>query len=374
MKINMATIFFKPIIQCSLLLTTLVSGAYSATNFAPSADKKVLNINVGIYAPFSNEQAFIGRNMLGAMEMASEKVPSDRIHYAFYTLDELPVNNADSIRSVQKFIEVHKINVLLTEGSQNGLLVAPLAKKNNLIHFSMASDPAIADGSNNFLAWSPEYEQAAVLVKKLQQKKVKELGVISTDEISDRVLSQSVIKQVGESSTIKISVQEEIKPGTKNFNHLMSKLKGKNPDLYLIMASPKDIEHIQAAMVQAHLNKPITTIVDRVTPEVMKVFNGQWYIDTHAMKPEFVNQYQEAYLNYPVTEAGYAFDVFNIFNQSALMATKNNKAFSSQAVAQQIKTLAVGTGVMGPFNMDNQGILYTKSEVKKIKDGQVITG
>lgn len=35
-----------------------------------NATKNTMTINIGIYAPFSNESAFIGRNMLGAMEIA----------------------------------------------------------------------------------------------------------------------------------------------------------------------------------------------------------------------------------------------------------------------------------------------------------------
>jgi branched-chain amino acid transport system substrate-binding protein len=126
-------------------------------------------------------------------------------------------------------------------------------------------------------------------------------------------------------------------------------------------------------MKVAHVNKPVTSIVERVTPKVMKIFNGQWYVDTHEMKPEFISQYQQANLSYPVTEAGYAFDIFHVLNQSVIMAMNVKHHFSSQDLADQIRTLAVGTGVMGPFNLDKNGVLYTKSEVRIIKNGQVRT-
>ena len=361
------------LLRCAILLSTWTSVSYSSQDFWELKSNAVLDINVGIYAPFSEKQAFIGRNMLAAMEMGRDKSHSKQVRYSFYTLDELPNETPNAALTLQKFIETHKINILLTEGSRNGLLAAPLAKKNNIIHFSLASDPHIADGANNFLAWSPDYEQASVLVNTLKQKNVKTLGIITTDGVSDRVLSQSVITQVNKGSSIDITVKEQYKAGTKDFSNLVNKLKGKNPDLYVIMASPEDIELIQKEMANAHLNKPITSIVERVTPTVMKIFNNQWYVDTHEMKPEFIKEYQQAYLNYPVTEAGYAFEVFNILNQSVLMSINNKPVFSTRAIARQIHTLAVGNGVMGPFNLDDHGILYTKSEVKQVKEGHIVT-
>lgn len=371
---NMPQVLLKNIvIYCSFVLSLMLPGLiHAVTASNTTMDNNTVDINIGIYAPFSNKQAFIGRNMLGAMEMARDQLKPSNVHYSFYTLDKLPENTNPS-STIQKFIKAHQINVLLTEGSVNGVLLASLAKQNNIIHFSMASDPAIADGTNNFLVWSPAYEQASVLVKALKQKKVQQLGIISTNHPSDKVLTQSVMHQLQTDSPIKIAAFEQYDVGTKDFSGLINKIKGKNPDLYFIMASPEDIESIQSAMKKAHINKPVTSIVERVTPKVMKVFNGQWYIDTQEMKPEFINQYQEANLNYPVTEAGYAFDVFQILNKSVIMAMKDKSDFSSQDLAKQIHTLAVGSGVMGTFNLDKNGVLYTKSAIKNIKNGHVHT-
>lgn len=364
----MSQAFCKSLIRsCSMLAALVIS------NFAHAEAVNSPEINVGIYAPFSTKSAFIGRNILAAMEMGSDRLNTHGIHYSFYTLD-VPADAHNAPHTLQKFIDAHHIQVLLTEGSGNGLMAAPLAKKNNIIHFSMASDPAIADGKNNFLAWSPAAEQANVLIKELQRKQVQQIGIITTNHASVNALTESVVKQLRRSnSPIKISSYEQFNPGTKDFSHLINKIKKSNPDLYFIMAAPEDIEKLQKEMQAAHINKPITSIVERVTPKVMTIFNGQWYIDTHEMKSEFIKEYKEAYLNHPVTEAGYAFDVFQILNQSVISAMKTNKTLSSETIAKQIRTIASGSGVMGPFTFDQNGVLYTKSEVKVIKNGQVLT-
>lgn len=371
---NMPKIVLKTaLIYCAFIVSMIGGGIIQAAVRTPDLnDKTSVTVNVGIYAPFSNQSAFIGRNILAAMEMGRDQLKSSRIHYTFYTLDELS-KQSNAAETLQKFVTTHHINVLVTEGSDNGLLAAPLARKNNILHFSLANDPAIADGKNNFLAWSPAYEQAAVLVEELQRKKIGQIGIITSKRPSSMVLTQSVIKQLQLHSAIKIAAYEQIEPGVKDVSHLIQSIEKKKPDLYFIMASPEDIEIIQSEMSHAHVNKPITSIIGRVTPQVMKVFDGQWYIDTHEMKPEFIQKFKEHYLNYPVTEAGYAFDVFHILNQSVAMVLKTKHHFSSKEVANQIHVLAKGTGVMGPFNLEKNGVLFTKSEIKTIKDGHVVT-
>jgi branched-chain amino acid transport system substrate-binding protein len=215
----------------------------SSGSIAASVSQPKKTINVGIYAPFTSDSAYIGRNMLGAMEIARDQLKSSEIHYVFYTLDKLP-NNVNASNTLQKFIDVHHINVLLTEGTDTGAVVAPLAKKNKLIHFCLGCDEGMADGKNNFQTKSPNHQRGAVL--------------------------------------------------------------------------------------------------------------------THAMKPEFVAQFKEEYFSHPVTEAGYAYDIFHVLNNSAVIAMKNNSDFSSQAIATNLLALESGTGLMGAFNLDKKGISYKK--------------
>lgn len=228
---------------------------FSSLAHAETQSQSVVEMHVGIYAPFSNEQAFIGRNILGAMEMARDKAQKGPINYSFYTLDkasEYPVTAA----TLQKFIDVHHLTVLLTEGSSSGLMAAPIASKNNIIHFNMAQNAQIADGKNNFSIWNAQYQATAVL-----------------DEKS---------------------------------------------------------------------------------------------------KPDFVASYKKIFESHPVTEAGYAFDVFDVINKSAVLAMKDKTPFSSEKIAQSIQGLAVRDGIMGAIHADKPGIFYAQSEA--VEDSKVQIG
>lgn len=146
----------------SVVLSVLMALVMSpeTVNASDSGAKKT--INIGIYAPFSNESALIGRNMLGALEIARDQLKSTEINYEFYTLDMLP-ENTSTAGTLQKFIDAHHINVILTDGAASGAVVAPLAEKNNLIHFCLTDDSVITDGKNNFQAKSSNHRHGAAL-------------------------------------------------------------------------------------------------------------------------------------------------------------------------------------------------------------------
>ncbi|MGL5742109.1 MAG: branched-chain amino acid ABC transporter substrate-binding protein [Legionella sp.] len=158
-KLHVISVFF-----ASLMITALCHASSQAND---PANKTKTTIHVGISAPFSTESAFIGRNMLGAMELARDQLKSSEINYEFHTLDKMP-NTAQSASVLQKFIDVHHINVILTDSADSGALVAPIATKNNLIHFCLTNDSVVADGKNNFLAQSHNHQQAAVLTKTMK--------------------------------------------------------------------------------------------------------------------------------------------------------------------------------------------------------------
>lgn len=239
----------------SSIFSSLLSGALYALSPNEIKNQTKVDINIGIYAPFSNEHAFIGRNILGTIETARDQLSSSDINYTFYTLDQLP-DSPDAANTLQKFINAHHIKVLLTQGSSGGLLAAPIAKKNNIIHFSMAKDLTIADGKYNFLAWSPAYEHAVTLVNELKQKKVSQSTVMTSNPHSSKVLSHSLVKQL-------------------------------------------------------HVNSPV-------------------------------------------------YNVFNLLNQGAVLASKTNLECSSQQISEQIIALAAGKNEIGPIHLNKQGVLYSK--------------
>lgn len=219
-----------------------------------AAERHKTEVHVGIYAPFSNENSFIGRTILGTLESAREQLNSAEINYSFYTLDQLP-NNSAAKKTVNKFIDTHHINVMLTEGTANGLFVAPIAKQRNIIHFSLASHSQIADGVYNFLAWSPAFEKDIARMKQLKNKQLQHI------------------------------------------------------DAHNLALAQRIVQHLQN-------DSPLLPL-------------------------------------------------FSLLNQSVVLTSNH---YSRESVSAQIHALTRGTN-LGDLNLDNNGILYSKADIKKLKNG-----
>jgi branched-chain amino acid transport system substrate-binding protein len=84
-----------------------------------------------------------------------------------------------------------------------------------------------------------------------------------------------------------------------------------------------------------------------------------------ARKPEFVAQFKQEYFSHPVTEAGYAYDIFHLINHSAEVALRTHADFTNQTIAKNILAFESGTGLLGKFSLDKNGVSY-KQETRTV--------
>lgn len=357
---------FKKLYELNVRIYFLILSIYLISpNIAyPQESPANPTLAIGIYAPFSEKDPSMGKDILNAMQLAQSKFKPIKFNYIFFTLN--PSNSPDEKNRLQKFILDNKISALVSENSRGGLLASELARENKIIHFSIASDPKIADGEVNFLTWSPAYEQAAVMFNELKKLNINTLGIIRVQHPWADVITTDLMKQIKSKSQIKIILDEQFKLGTENFDPLINKLKTAKPDIYFIMTLPADIQKIVDKMRIAGIDTPVTAIIGTLTPSLEKTLAGQWYVNAIDMDPNFVKDFYHAYSRTPLTEAGYAYDVFNIVAKS-FASSKVDSSIPSYKKVSKLIHAQKGTGVMGKFYVEKNGIIFTKSVVKKIK-------
>lgn len=130
---------------CAVALSCMGINSSNATkNQIQSEHEHPVDVHVGIFAPFSNHSAFIGRNILAAMEIANGQLKPSPIHYSFYTLDQQP-KSTHIHQVLQKFITTHDIKIIVTAGKENGAIANQIAKQNSIIHLNVLHDSVIAD-------------------------------------------------------------------------------------------------------------------------------------------------------------------------------------------------------------------------------------
>lgn len=322
-------------------------------------------VRIGVYAPFSGPFAMVGQSMLNAMKLARLDFKSSPYQYRFYPLDQMAAGETEKKR-LHAFVQKNKIAILISEGSVGGGLARQEANDNEIIHVSLASDPTIADGRYNFLFWSPASEQAAVMARQLVKKNIHTIGLVRVNHPWADVIGDALINALRK-ARIKVVLNVKFAADTTHFTPIINQMKNSNADIFFFMGFQQNMVPWREAMVKAKLQQPITGIIERLSPEVKQVFEGQWYVDTRDMSPDFVKRYQQQYQQIPVTEGGYAYDTFTMLAKSM-----NKAGMKADQIAKELHTLHKGNGVMGPFSVQNNGIIFSESVVKTIHKGQSI--
>lgn len=324
-------------------------------------------IHIGLNAPITGPFSDVGKTMLEAINMAIDQRKSSKFSYFVEVLDQPQEVIAPEV--VNKFIKDKKLSAIISATTVSGLTIAPIAKENNIIHFSIASDPKIADGMVNFINFSPASDQALVLVDKLKQQHFKTVALLTVEHPWSNALTGEIIKRLQNHSTINIAVNKKFTPGTKDFNSIINAVRTANPDAYFVLAYNEDMKNLVEALHAAGINKPMISIKNFNPKDDAKFFEGQWVVQGN-LNPTFVQQFNKRIAEYPTIGSGYAYDSFNIIADGFEKTKADKDIPSTQEVSNTIHRNRNGEGVMGRYRIDTNGIIYTPSVVKVIKNGK----
>lgn len=320
-------------------------------------------IRIGIYAPFSGSYANIGNTVFEAVTLALHQLP---IHRHFnYVLIKIPQPNDSSFGENSKFEKLIyglNLNAVISVYSQGGWAVLNSAKKHHFIHIGIASDEKNADGIYNFINYSPLAEQFSVMLKEFKRKKIKTVCFISsTSAWAD--LMQKATQEKLKNFNIKVLAAVKVQKDLTDFYPIVTQLKSKKPDIYIIYLLNTQIPYLVKAFKQENISTPFTTITTFNPYDDISVMKGQWYVDA-VINKSFREKFYKQYKEYPTTDAAYAFDSFNIlvngFEHSFEIAHEIPTAI---AVSKAMHRFPSGQGSMGSYYIQKNGIIFTKSYV-----------
>ena len=137
----------KKIVLSLLMATSLVACGEKAE--APKENAKPV-VKIGISLPLSGPMADVGKVFKSTVSLAKKDLPQNtRNKYEFIIED----NAFDTKRAAMvnnKFFNNDKVNAILDVGSKVGLLTAPVANDNKVIHIGLAAEKAIIKENYNF--------------------------------------------------------------------------------------------------------------------------------------------------------------------------------------------------------------------------------
>ncbi|GBD96538.1 MAG TPA: amino acid ABC transporter substrate-binding protein [Nitrospirae bacterium] len=261
-------------IFCVIIAVVLVSAVYVFSMSKKPVIKDTFKI--GMIAPLTGDAGFVGVGMKNALLMAMEQWGDGKYNYEFIFEDD-QLDPKISASAAQKLINVDKVDAVVTVGHAPRITF-PLAKKHDILHFTIAVQKDLADGVNNFTHWAPSVKLNGLLVEEMQKRGIKKVGVFRTTSLEAWVAYMDDFRDAIKNTDIRVVTDQTFKKGEKDFRSLIARAKPTNPDIYLIFVETPELEIVARQIREAGINTPFTTLEGFEVTEQPELFEGYWYV------------------------------------------------------------------------------------------------
>jgi branched-chain amino acid transport system substrate-binding protein len=326
-------------------------------------------VKVGVIAPLSGNLAHNGEEFRAAGRMAVETLPPDT-KVAFELIFEDNQNAANrTALAANKLIFQDRVDALLTLYSMPGNVVAPLAEKNKVLHFSVAFDATVAKGAYNFTHATPPPEMIGLLVRELKKKGLKRVAIARLNQQGINAQVTEFLAQAPRHG-IQIVFDEKFNYGEKDFRMLIGKMEKTRPDIYFLMAFSPEQELFARQMREARVTKPLTTIGLFDMAHHSEVFEGCWYVSTAEPADALKEQLQKRCGRRVSNDNFNSYDMINLIAEAYNRATTGQAKPPIQSVVRELCNIKEYIGGTGRLTLDAEGIVHSLPALKMIRNAQ----
>ncbi len=357
------------IIISLILAVVLVSAVYVFSMSKKPVIKDTFKI--GMIAPLTGDAGFVGVGMKNAMLMAREQMGDAKYNYEFIFEDD-QLDPKISASAAQKLINVDKVDAIVTVGHAPRITF-PLAKKHNIIHFTIAVQKDLADGINNFNHWASSVKMNGLLIEEMQKRGIKKVGVFRTTSLEAWVEYMDDFREGIKNTDIRIVTDQTFKKGEKDFRSLIARAKPTQPDIYMIFVETPELEIVAKQIREAGIDTPFTSIESFEVTEQPELFEGYWYVSPVEATHEFSSAYESKFGKAPPVCSPNAYDIFNLLAAALDKAgTSPSKKPSTEQIAGELRKIKSFPAALGDLLVGDNGMVLSAVEMKMIKNGKPV--
>ena len=313
-------------------------------------DSKPL-IKIGIIVPLSAEMAIHGVEIEHAMNLALQEI-SPQSHYSYSLIFE--DNQLDAIKSVsaaKKLIDLEKVDAIITLWPPTATVVIPLSEKAKIIHYTIAWDPALAKENKFVLSHQVMVDEIAhSTLRLLKAQNNSKIAFIHMEETGFN-LGVKYIRDFASQEGIELVADEAFNPNETDFRSLVSKIKSKSPNAYLVWSVMPSIDALIRQIKSQVPKALITGYLDYA--QDLSAIKGSQYISEMYAADNFAEKYKKNYNEAPISKGANAYDIMKLL-VSAFENFPNQKA-SATELKKYLCNIRDFPGAVGNFSIDQYG-------------------
>ena len=318
-------------------------------------------IKIGVILPLSGDLAFLGEPAKKAAELALSNFIDSKNKYELIFEDD-QFSSVKAATAANKLISVDKVSAIVSFGSSGGNVVSPLAEKNNVIHFAVASDPRVADGNYNFNHWTPPAEEVRALISELKTRNITKIGLITANQDGMLAIADELRKQV-QGTGIQIVNDQKFNVGEKDFRSVIVKLNQNLPEIIVLINFSPELEILAKQIKDGGIKTPLTSIEAFDQTSQPELFNGYWYASASDPSGEFSKMFKEKTGGDPGFGTGNAYDIVSLL----ITGFEKTKSLNQEKTLEQLYAIKDFKGAMGPLSIGSDGLVLSTATIKTVK-------
>jgi branched-chain amino acid transport system substrate-binding protein len=326
-------------------------------------------LRVGVILPLTGFNDFLGERCRKAIQMSLEDLPKEkRERLKLFWEDDRAVLK-DSVLAANRLCDLEKVDVLVSWGAGTLRVIAPVAKRHDIIHINASVARNFADGQNNFSFWGRPENGAKLVVNKLKAEGKKRISVLYA-ETDPSIRHTKAFTEEANKQGLEVIEEQKFIPGERDFRITLLRLDEKKPDAMFVFAWLPEIEIILRQMKQTGIKTPITSIEGLNFVQDRSLIEGVWYATGTSPTAEFQTRYEEKY------KIGGDFCESEFYDIIQLLAEIKdqfpNKKPSRTEIAEALKKIKDRPSASGQITVDPSGEILVTSQVITIKEGKAI--
>ncbi|MDD4990008.1 MAG: ABC transporter substrate-binding protein [Candidatus Pacebacteria bacterium] len=345
---------------------------YGVVKKPVSAPESKETVKIGAILPLTGNSSFMGDSCRKSILLAQKQLAGPT-KYNYQVLFEDDV--MDSVKTsiaASKFINVDKVDVLISMSSGPGNVVSPMAQESKAIHFGLANDVNIAKGEYNFLHQTPPESEVQKFIQELQNRQISKIAIFMLNNEGGITILNEIKKQAQEKN-IQIAYEVLLNPEQRDFKTEIAKAKAVNPQIIFVMLFPPQLEIIAKQLKELAAGIPLTSIQAFEFTQQPDLFEGYWYVQAADPTEKFTNEYQAEYNDTPKLSAPYCYDIFNLVVGAYEKTGVDGKKPTHEVIANALQQIKDFSGAVGKLSVLEGGIFWSDASLRMIKDGKPVT-
>lgn len=362
----------------AILGISLLLGFNSTGLFTLSESK----INIGAILPLTGNYGYQGQDIKEGIELALDEINNDKNNSYKFTIlyEDVGTNFKEgAITSYQKLTNINNVKLLITSYGDTVLAIAPLAEKDKVIAFAVASgSPKISQAGdyifrNNLL---PEDEFKILSKYIYEDKNILNFVTVGMNTESSMTYTNGFkneyIKLGG-----KIEYSEKINRDQTDFKTIITKLKSNNIGAMLLMMGGDQMALFMNECSKQDYHPQIyggyytenTKLIEIGKENIEGIIYTNYFDPNFKESKEFIDKFQKKYNKYPNPYSALAYD--NIY-MLKVSIEKCANVIDTNCIKNNLYKIKDFNGASGTTTINSNGDTIKSIIIKTIKDGEFV--